>query len=140
MPSERCPRRRFDEFSQCETADVDGAPPRETGWAEPRYFVRPDLHCLPVVYFAVKLRMLRTACQGKREHEQTLVSAALFFQCEPDFQCYLIVADGSVFNVTSRLKNFEPFHFTQSLGYAGYGILNGIFYAFSDDPTSSRTL
>ena len=56
--------------------------------------------------------------------------ASLFFQRESNFQCYLIVADSSVFNVPLRLKNFEPFHSTQGLGRAGYGILNGIFDAF----------
>jgi len=44
------------------------------------------------------------------------------------------MADSSVFNVTSRLEDFEPFHFTKSLGCSGYGILNGIFYAFLRRP------
>ena len=36
--------------------------------------------------------------------------------------------------MASRLQDFEPFHFTKSLGCAGYGILNGIFYAFLRRP------
>jgi hypothetical protein len=40
------------------------------------------------------------------------------------------MTDRTVFNVTSRLQDFEPFHLTESFRRPSYGILDCIFYAF----------
>src|ERR1700737_3300024 len=52
------------------------------------------------------------------------------FQCESNSQRDLVMSDRPIFDMASRLHDFEPFHLANGLRCAGGGILNGIFDIF----------
>src|ERR1700730_16056869 len=52
------------------------------------------------------------------------------FQCESNSQRDLVMSDRPIFDMASRLHDFEPLHLANGLRCAGDGMLNGIFDIF----------